>query len=315
MQTVCITGGTGSLGQALTRYLLASREDYAIRIFSRDEQKQEAMKHALKDKRVRYLIGDVRDYSRVRRALRGCDAVIHAAALKIIPAGEYNPQETCKTNIDGSHNVIEACIDTGVKRLVCVSSDKAVAPVNLYGATKMCMEKLATLANQYSAETSICVVRYGNVIGTRASILTMLKDMAAQGSIRITGGPDMTRFWITLNQACRFVTTALQKCEAGTIYIPKLRSTRVSDLCHHLYPLTPIEYVGMRPGDREYEWMSNQYEVLEDIGWAYAIRLKGHQSESWVPGQRPYSSADCVVPAATLLSEPEFAEEVARAAA
>jgi UDP-N-acetylglucosamine 4,6-dehydratase/5-epimerase len=315
MTTVLITGGTGSLGQALTRFLLDRHDDIAIRIFSRDEQKQEAMKRAINDKRVRYLLGDVRDERRVRRAVRGCDAVIHGAALKIIPAGEYNPQETCKTNITGSHNVIEACIDAGVKRLVCVSSDKAVAPVNLYGATKMCMEKLATLASQYSVNTDVVVVRYGNVIGTRASILTMLKGMAASGSIKITGTPQMTRFWITLQQACEFVTTALWNGESGAIYIPKLRSTRVEDLCHHLYPLTPIEYVSMRPGDREYEWMSNEYEVLEDADWAYVIRLKNHVAGSWVPGQRPYSSADCVVPAAELLSEPGFAEEVRRAAA
>lgn len=313
-KVICITGGTGSLGQAITRYLLNSEQDISIRVFSRDEQKQEAMKRAVNDPRVRYLLGDVRDMARVRRAVAGCTHVIHAAALKIIPAGEYNPQETCKTNINGSHNVIEACIDAGVERLVCISSDKAVSPVNLYGATKMCMEKLATLANQYSGKTKIIVVRYGNVIGTRASILTMLSNMAASGSIKITH-PEMTRFWLTLNQACDFVTTALYSGSGGEVFIPKLRSTYVEDLCKTLYPDTPIQYIGMRPGDKIHEWMSNEYEVLEDAGWAWVIKLKGHQSEAWVWGQKPYSSEHSVVSAASLISEPEFAEQVKLAAA
>lgn len=314
MATVLITGGTGSLGTALTKYLLAQREQHTIRIFSRDELKQEAMKKAIPDKRVRYLLGDVRDYPRVKRAVRGCDAVIHAAALKIIPAGEYNPNETIKTNVGGSNNVIEACIEAGVKRLVCVSSDKAVAPVNLYGATKMCMEKLATLASQYSNETDIVTVRYGNVIGTRASILTTLKAMAASGSIKITHA-EMTRFWITMKQACDFVTTALWHGESGAVYIPKLRSTYVEDLCKTLYPQTPIEYIDIRPGDKVHEWMSNEYEVLEDAGWAHVIRLKGHMPGSWVWRQTPYSSEHSIVSAASLLADPEFADEVTRAAA
>lgn len=314
MRTVLITGGTGSLGQALTRYLLARREDIAIRIFSRDELKQEAMKRDIADKRVRYLIGDVRDYSRVRRAVRGCDSVIHGAAMKIIPAGEYNPNETIKTNVGGSNNVIDACIDAGVKHLVCVSSDKAVAPVNLYGATKMCMEKLATLASQYSGDTNIVVVRYGNVIGTRASILTTLKSMAESGSIKITHS-EMTRFWITMRQACDFVTTALWRGESGAVYIPKLHSTRVEDLCRTIYPDVPVEYIDIRPGDKVHEWMSHEYEVMEDAGWAYVIRLKGHLPGSWVWKQTPYSSESAVIPASELLADADFAEEVRRAAA
>ena len=194
MKTVLVTGGTGSFGQAFVRHLLDTTGS-CVRVFSRDEQKQDAMRRQIADKRVRYLLGDVRDRARIQRAVRGCDLVVHAAALKIIPLGEYNPDEVIKTNVGGSENVINACIDAGVESLICISSDKAVSPVNLYGNTKACMEKLAVLANAYSRATRIGVVRYGNVVGSRGSIFTILRAMSEQGRLSITH-PGMTRFWI-----------------------------------------------------------------------------------------------------------------------
>lgn len=307
MATCLITGGTGSFGQAMVRHLLATT-DWTIRVFSRDEQKQDRMKREIHDARVRYLLGDVRDAGRVRRAVRGCDYVIHAAALKIIPAGEYNPDEVIKTNVLGSNNVIEACVDETVSTLVCISSDKAVAPVNLYGNTKACMERLATLANQSSGYTQINVVRYGNVIGSRGSILTILKEQADSGSLRITH-PDMTRFWITLPQACEFVMRVLRQTTGGHIYVPPMRSCSVQDLCVYLYPNTPIVYTGMRNGEKMHEWITNEYEVHEDIGWAYRV-----DPARWNVGSKPICSADTLVMVEELLGLGGMLEQVRAAA-
>ena len=307
MATVLITGGTGSFGQAMVRHLLDTTS-HDIRVFSRDEQKQDRMKREIGDARVRYLLGDVRDAPRVRRALRGCDYVVHAAALKIIPAGEYNPDEVIKTNVLGSHNVVEACIDEGVRHLVCISSDKAVAPVNLYGNTKACMERLATLANQSSGNTNVSVVRYGNVIGSRGSILTILKDQAASGSLRITH-PDMTRFWITLQEACVFVMRVMDQPDGGHIYVPPMRSCRVIDLCTYLYADVPIVYTGMRNGEKMHEWLTNEYEVIEDIGWAYRVDVA-----RWAAGSKPISSADTLVMVEELLGIGGMLEQVRAAA-
>ena len=308
MRTVLVTGGTGSFGQAFVRHLLDTT-DSLVRVFSRDEQKQDRMKREVNDARVRYLLGDVRDAARTKRAMRGCDLVVHAAALKIIPAGEYNPDEVVRTNINGSENVINAAIDTGVAKVICISSDKAVAPVNLYGATKMCMERLAVLANQYSRDTAISVVRYGNVIGSRGSILTMLREQVRNGGLRITHS-DMTRFWMTLPQACQFVWSAQAHMQGGEIYIPKLPSAYVLDLCHTLHPAAPVGFTGLRNGEKMHEVLSNGYEVVHDDGWAYTVR-----EGEWEPDGKVISSAAWPTPAAQLLAMPEFAQEVARAAA
>lgn len=310
MTTWLVTGGTGSFGQAFTRFLLQQSPDCAIRVFSRDEQKQDRMKREFNNSRVRYLLGDVRDRDRVRRAVAGCDVVVHAAALKIIPAGEYNPDEVIKTNVGGSENVINACIDQGVPRLVLISSDKAVAPANLYGGTKLCMEKLGVLANNHSGAggTRIAAARYGNVLGSRGSILTLLRDQATSGEIRITD-PQMTRFWITLPMACHFVQSIVLEMRGGEVFIPKLPATLVEDLCKTLYPGTPIRYVGMRPGEKVHEWLTNEYEVADDVGWCYIIREGRWRLAS------PLCSRDAVVPATALLDRPEFGEEIRAVAA
>lgn len=307
MATILVTGGTGSFGQAIVRHILAST-DWGIRVFSRDEQKQDAMKREVANDRVRYLLGDVRDAERVRRAVKGCEYVIHAAALKIIPAGEYSPDEIVKTNVLGSHNVIEACVDAGVKSLVCISSDKAVAPVNLYGNTKACMEKLATLANQSSGETVINVVRYGNVIGSRGSILTILGKQAKTGSLRITH-PKMTRFWITLDDCCVFVMRVLVERIGGYVFVPPMPSCSVRDLCAHLYPNTPITYTGMRYGEKLHEWLTNEYEVYDNTPWAFRI-----SPSEWGIGNTPISSKNCVVSVKTLLNLKGVNESVRQAA-
>lgn len=308
MRTVLVTGGTGSFGQAFVRHLLDTT-DTCIRVFSRDEQKQDRMKREVNDARVRYLLGDVRDAARIKRAVRGVDLVVHAAALKIIPAGEYNPDEVVRTNINGSENVINACIDTGVGKVICISSDKAVAPVNLYGATKMCMERLAVLANSYSGKTAISVVRYGNVIGSRGSILTVLREQVANGGLRITHA-DMTRFWMTLPQACQFVWAAQSHMQGGEIYIPKLPSAYVLDLCRTLHPSAHIDFTGLRNGEKMHEILSNGYEVVQDDGWAYTVR-----EGQWEPDGKVISSAAWPTPAAQLLDLPEFRREVDLAAA
>lgn len=307
MATCLITGGTGSFGQAMVRHILA-HTDWTIRVFSRDEQKQDTMKREVASDRVRYLLGDVRDAARVRRAVRGADYVVHAAALKIIPAGEYNPDEVIKTNVMGSHNVIEACVDEEVGHLVCISSDKAVAPVNLYGNTKACMERLATLANQSSGYTQISVVRYGNVIGSRGSILTILKKQAESGNLRITH-PDMTRFWITLPEACAFVMRVLGQSLGGYVYVPHMRSCSVQDLCVYLYPNTNIVYTGMRNGEKMHEWLTNEYEVHEDLGWSYRV-----DPARWNVGSRPICSADTLVMVEELLGIGGMLEQVRAAA-
>lgn len=302
MATILITGGTGSFGRAFVNVIrqinavdIAGVDKFDIRVFSRDEQKQDQMKKELNDPRVRYLLGDVRDGDRVRRACRGVDYVIHAAALKIIPAGEYNPDEVIKTNVLGTDNVIEAAVSSGVLSVAVISSDKAVAPVNLYGNTKACAEKLATLANSFSGDTSISVFRYGNVIGSRGSILTLLKNKAKTGTIQLTH-PEMTRFWISLDKAAKFVFEGLTQMKGGEIFIPKMESCYLRELVAALFPEAKIEYVGLRPGEKIHEWLTNEYEVVEERdgcwvvdpnGWSYDQPPISSGSEPWrVPAQQ-----------------------------
>lgn len=290
-----ITGGTGSLGQALVKRFMETT-GWNIRVFSRDEQKQDSMKREVDSDRVRYLLGDVRDLERCRRALRGVRYVIHAAALKIIPSGEYNPDEVIKTNVMGSDNIINAAVECGVESLICVSSDKAVHPVNLYGNTKACMEKLAVLANNSSGQTKIGVVRYGNVIGSRGSILTILRRMAATGNLSLTD-PRMTRFWISLPEAAELCHRALEWQEGGVIYVPDLKSTYLADIYNELYPTIPVVMTGLRPGEKIHELLSHSYERTTNEDWALSIR------QDWTPDNIPISSGDVerIVPAAELL--------------
>lgn len=258
---VLITGGTGSFGTAFTKYLLKYSNPRAIRIFSRDEFKQYQMQQKFADKRLRFLLGDVRDKDRLVRAMDGVDVVVHAAALKQIPLGEYNPFEPIKTNIIGSQNVIEAALNTQVERTVLISSDKAVYPINLYGATKMCAERLFVQGNVYAGKQKVmfAVVRYGNVLGSRGSVVPIFKTQKQTGKLTITD-IRMTRFWITLKHACRFVYQAIGKMRGGEIFIPKLPSIKIINLARVLAPTAKIKTTGIRPGEKLHEILITEEE-------------------------------------------------------
>jgi UDP-N-acetylglucosamine 4,6-dehydratase len=256
--SILITGGTGSLGRALVRKLLTNSGARRIIIFSRDELKQSNMRNEVgEDRRLRWFIGDIRDLERLKRALHGVDFVIHAAALKQVDTGEYNPMEFIKTNIIGSSNVIEASIDSGVKKVIALSTDKASSPINLYGATKLTADKLFIAANTYSSSysTSFSVVRYGNVFGSRGSVVPYFKELSLKGlSIPVTD-KRMTRFFITLEQATKFVLNSFDQMSGGELYVPRIPSLRIVDLAKAIAPNTPIEEIGMRPGEKLHEEM------------------------------------------------------------
>lgn len=255
-QTILLTGGTGSFGRAFVKHLLAKKSfKGVIRIYSRDEFKQDDLAKQYKgDKRLRFLIGDVRDRERLRRASDGCEIIVHAAALKHVPILEYNPFEAVKTNILGSQNVIDAAIDNGVKKLLLISSDKAVSPVNLYGATKMVAEKIFVDAHVYAGgkNTIIGVVRYGNVIGSRGSVVPLFIEQAKSGVVTLTD-ERMTRFWITLEQGVKFVLTSFSSMNGGEIFVPKIPSIKVIDLVGAIAPHAKIKIIGIRPGEKIHE--------------------------------------------------------------
>ena len=250
-KTILITGGTGSFGQKCVRTLLEKTDAKKIIIFSRDELKQMHMQNDLSDPgiRLRFFIGDVRDTERLKMAFRGVDYVIHAAALKQVPALEYNPLEAIKTNIIGTQNVIEAALECGVKRLVFVSTDKAANPANLYGATKLCAERLIISSNSYSGDngTLFAAVRYGNVFGSRGSLVKIIEEQRISGEVTLTH-EEMTRFWITLDEGVGLVLMALEKTKGGEIFIPKIPSMRVKDFIQVLAPECQLKIVGIRPG-------------------------------------------------------------------
>lgn len=255
-KSILITGGTGSFGQRCVRTLLAQSLAKKIIIFSRDELKQSEMQATLPDPReqLRFFIGDVRDLDRLQRAFNGVDYVLHAAALKQVPMVEYNPFEAVKTNILGTQNVVNAAIDQGVKKLILVSTDKAANPANLYGATKLCAEKLVVNGNVYSGEggTLFSVVRYGNVLGSRGSLLQVIKQQRVSGELTITH-EEMTRFWITLDQGLEFVLDCLRGLHGGEIFIPKIPSMRIKDFMLALAPECRLRPVGIRPGEKLHE--------------------------------------------------------------
>jgi len=273
-RTILITGGTGSFGQHFTRTLLERWSPAAIRIFSRDELKQFEMARRIDDDRLRFLIGDVRDRDRLRRAVQGVDIVVHAAALKQVPACEYNPFEAVRTNILGAQNVAEVCIDAGIPRAVALSTDKAVSPANLYGATKLCAERLFIQANVYAAAhaTRLSCVRYGNVVGSRGSVIPVFLDQAQSGELTVTD-ERMTRFWITLDQAVQFVAECLTRMQGGELFIPKIPSMRVLDLAEAVAPGLPIRYTGIRPGEKLHESLITPEEARHtlDAGWSYVV--------------------------------------------
>ena len=271
-QSVLITGGTGSFGQKFVRTLLAHHKPRKVVVFSRDELKQHEMRtRGFDHPNLRFFIGDVRDADRLRRAFDGIDVVVHAAALKQVPACEYNPIEAVRTNIDGARNVVDAALDRGVTKVLALSTDKAVNPVNLYGATKLVAEKLVVQANAYAGGKPIGVscVRYGNVVGSRGSVLPLFLEQAKTGTITITD-PRMTRFWITLDQGVQFVIRCIEQMHGGEVFVPKIPSVRVTDMAAAIAPGCKIENIGIRPGEKLHEALISDDEArttreLEDM--------------------------------------------------
>ncbi|HEY8351533.1 MAG TPA: UDP-N-acetylglucosamine 4,6-dehydratase (inverting) [Sphingomonadales bacterium] len=257
-KSILITGGTGSFGRQYVKTLLQRHSPRRIIVFSRDELKQFEMQQVFNSPVMRYFIGDVRDGARLVQAMRGVDYVIHAAALKQVPAAEYNPMECIKTNIHGAENVIKAALENNVEKVIALSTDKAANPINLYGATKLCSDKLFVAANNMTggARTRFSVVRYGNVVGSRGSVVPFFKQLLANGakSLPITH-PEMTRFWITLQQGVDFVLKNFTRMYGGEIFIPKIPSMRILDLVESLAPGMPTEIIGIRPGEKLHEIM------------------------------------------------------------
>lgn len=255
---ILITGGTGSFGRKCTKLILDNFKPNRLIILSRDELKQFEMQQEFNDPCMRYFLGDVRDRDRLMRAFNGVDYVIHAAALKQVPAAEYNPMECIKTNIDGAANVIRACIDNNVKKVIALSTDKAANPANLYGATKLASDKLFIAANNMvgKKETRFSVVRYGNVAGSRGSVVPFFRKLVSEGAktIPITD-PKMTRFWITLDAGVEFVFKNFQRMHGGETFVPKIPSMRIHDLAEALAPGVPTQIIGIRPGEKIHELM------------------------------------------------------------
>lgn len=254
-KTVLVTGGTGSFGRKFAEIVLGEHEPKALRIFSRGELLQQQMRQQFQDGgRLRFFIGDVRDKDRLYRAMNGVDIVVHAAALKQVPACEYNPLEAVRTNIDGAANVVDAAIDNEVEKVLAISTDKAVWPVNLYGATKLVAEKLFIHGNAYTGgrKTRFSVVRYGNVVGSRGSVVPLFFKQKNTGRVTITD-ERMTRFWLTLEQGVRFVITCLEQMRGGEIFVPKIPSMRITDLAEAIAPGASKETIGIRAGEKLHE--------------------------------------------------------------
>jgi UDP-N-acetylglucosamine 4,6-dehydratase len=275
-QVVLITGGTGSFGMKFTEIMLQDFRPRKLIIFSRDELKQHNMRTLGFDQpSMRYFIGDVRDRDRLLRAMHGVDIVVHAAALKQVPACEYNPMEAVKTNIMGTSNVVEAALDAGVRKVMALSTDKAVNPVNLYGATKLAAEKLTVQSNAYAAgsATRYSCVRYGNVVGSRGSVVPMFIKQRDTGRLTLTD-KRMTRFWLSLEQGVRFVIDCLAIMRGGEVFVPKIPSMRVIDLAKAIAPSAEIEEIGIRPGEKLHEVLISEDEARNtvDAGNMYTVK-------------------------------------------
>lgn len=257
-QSILITGGTGSFGKQYIKTILERYEPRRIVVYSRDELKQFDMQQEFNDSCMRYFIGDVRDRDRLSMAMRGIDYVIHAAALKQVPAAEYNPTECIRTNIQGAENVIHAALENDAHKVIALSTDKAANPINLYGATKLCSDKLFVAGNNLAGgrDTRFSVVRYGNVVGSRGSVVPFFKKLIHNGTdhLPITH-KDMTRFWITLQEGVDFVLTNFQRMQGGEIFVPKIPSVRIIDLAMAMAPDLPHKFVGIRPGEKLHEIM------------------------------------------------------------
>ena len=257
-KSILITGGTGSFGKKFVEILLARYTPKKVIVFSRDELKQFEMQQVFNDKCMRYFIGDVRDEARLRQAMYQVDYVVHAAALKQVPAAEYNPMECIKTNVNGAQNVINAAIACGVKKVIALSTDKAANPINLYGATKLCSDKLFTAANNLvgDRETRFSVVRYGNVVGSRGSVVPFFKKLIAEGASELPVTDErMTRFWLRLEDGVSFVLKNFERMHGGEIFIPKIPSMQITDLCEAIAPGVPTKVIGIRPGEKLHEVM------------------------------------------------------------
>ncbi len=266
-QDVLVTGGTGSFGKKFVEIMLREYHPKRLVIFSRDELKQHDMRSAGFDHAsLRYFIGDVRDAARLQRALAGVTVVVHAAALKQVPACEYNPFEAIQTNIMGGRNVIDAAIDQGVAITLALSTDKAVNPINLYGATKLCAEKMFVQANAYAGgkDTRFSCARYGNVVGSRGSVIPIFLEQRKQGRITLTD-PRMTRFWLTLDHGVRFVIQAIEQMHGGEIFVPKIPSMRLVDLATAIAPGCAMEYIGIRPGEKLHEVLLSEDEARNAV--------------------------------------------------
>jgi UDP-N-acetylglucosamine 4,6-dehydratase len=280
-KTILVTGATGSFGTQFIRTVLDGHDPHSIRVFSRDELKQSQLIETFQhDTRLRLLIGDVRDVERLRRATRGVDLIIHAAALKQVPACEYNPFEAVQTNVMGAENVISAAIDNQVPLTIALSTDKAVNPVNLYGATKLCAEKIFAQANAYApgGEVRFASVRYGNVVGSRGSVIPIFKQQALEGLVTLTD-ERMTRFWITLPDAVEFVLSCLALVQGGETFVPRIPSMRLTDIADALAPDAERRVVGIRPGEKLHEVMVTEDEARHafDLGDRFVI-LPQHAS-------------------------------------
>lgn len=266
--SVLITGGTGSLGKSLVKYLLDETKVRRIAIFSRDELKQMHMRSEFNDDpRLRWFLGDIRDIERLKRAFHGVDYVIHAAALKQVDTGEYNPMEFIKTNVLGSQNVIDASIEARVKKVVALSTDKASSPINLYGATKLTADKLFVAANNYSFGygTTFCVVRYGNVMGSRGSVIPFFNELAMNGKPLPITDLRMTRFLISLDKAVNFVVESLEIMSGGELYVPRIPSMKIVDLAQAVAPGSEMHEIGMRPGEKLHEEMISEDDSRRTI--------------------------------------------------
>ncbi len=300
-KTILVTGGTGSFGKHFIKSVLKKYKCKRLIVFSRDELKQFEMSKEIQDERIRFFIGDVRDKERLYRALDAVDIIIHAAAMKQIPIGEYNPFEVVKTNIIGAQNIINASIDKGVEKVVALSTDKATNPINLYGATKLVSDKIFTAANVYAAHTKtrFACVRYGNVLGSRGSVIPFFKKMRESGEVPITD-PRMTRFWITLDQAVEFVIRSAERMVGGEVFVPKIPSMKITDLAQAVAPDCSHKIIGIRPGEKLHEIMITEDDARHTLEYEdyFAIYPELHE---WIenyklpegkklPGEFIYSS-------------------------
>jgi UDP-N-acetylglucosamine 4,6-dehydratase len=266
-ESILVTGGTGSFGKKFVEIMLRDYHPHRLVVFSRDELKQHEMRTSGFDHpNLRYFIGDVRDVDRLKRALQGVNVVVHAAALTQVPACEYNPFEAIQTNIMGARNVIDAAIDQGMHRILALSTDKAVNPINLYGATKLCAEKVFVQANAYAGanNTRFSCARYGNVVGSRGSVIPIFLEQRRRGKITITD-PRMTRFWLTLEQGVKFVILCLEQMHGGEILVPKIPSMRLLDLAETIAPGCQVETIGIRPGEKLHEVLVSEDESRQTL--------------------------------------------------